>query len=53
MSRYSHPVTLRPEAQHIGRAKALARTKSLSYQARLQSWIGESIVREERLQRRA
>jgi len=47
------PVTLRLEAQQIARAKALARTKSLSYQALLRSWISEGIAREERLKKLA
>jgi predicted DNA binding CopG/RHH family protein len=47
------PVTLRLEAQQIARAKELARTKSLSYQALLRSWISEGIAREERLKKLA
>jgi hypothetical protein len=47
------PVTLRLEVQQIARAKALARTKSLSYQALLRSWISEGIAREERLKKLA
>lgn len=47
------PVTLRLEAQQIARAKTLARTKSLSYQALLRSWISEGIAREERLKKLA
>jgi predicted DNA binding CopG/RHH family protein len=43
------PVTLRLETQQIARAKALARTKRLSYQALLRSGISEDIGRVERL----
>jgi predicted DNA binding CopG/RHH family protein len=47
------PVTLRLETQQITCAKELTRTKSLSYQALLRSWISEGIAREERLKKLA
>lgn len=47
------PVTLRLEERQIALAKKLARTKSLSYQALMQSWISEGIAREGSERRRA
>lgn len=47
------PVTLRLEERQIALAKQLARTKSLSYQALMRSWINEGIAREGSERRKA